>query len=216
VKLISNKRIFISIILSILLTNSLLLFAQESPQILLKKIGNYYQSAVPFKIGFTVHLAMPNNPNQSKYNGVFYLGSNNRFRVNQSGEEIVYNGQWLWTYDKNNQQVIVEEFNPRSSLKLIWDILSGSLDGYQISKSERPKGQLATIELKPSSNDGYIRSLQMKIDCDRGKLVSAEYYDFQNNLVRIEFDTLVTLRQADTSLFKIKLNEGDELIDLRP
>ena len=120
------------------------------------------------------------------------------------------------TYDKINRQVIVEEFNPRSGLKLIWDILSGSFDGYQISKSEYQNGLLAVVELKPSSKDGYIRSLQMKIDRERGRIVSAEYRDFQDNLVNIELDTLIALGRADSGLFKINLNEGDELIDLRP
>jgi len=48
------------------------------------------------------------------------------------------------------------------------------------------------------------------------RIVSAEYRDFQDNLVNIELDTLIALGRADTGLFKINLNEGDELIDLRP
>lgn len=215
-KLVTRKYIFNSIILSVLLTIPILLLAQETTQVILKKVAHCYQSAVPFKIGFTVKLIMPNNANLSKYSGIFFLGPNNQFRVSQTEEEIVYDGQWLWTYDKINRQVIVEEFNPRSSLKLIWDILSGSFDGYQISKSEYQNGLLAIIELKPSSKDGYIRSLQMKIDCERGRVVSAEYRDFQDNLVNIELDTLIALGRSDTGLFKINLNEGDELIDLRP
>ena len=215
-KLVTRKYIFNSIILSVLLTIPILLLAQETTQVILKKVAHCYQSAVPFKIGFTVRLAMPDNANLSKYSGIFFLGSDNQFRVSQTEEEIVYDGQWLWTYDKINRQVIVEEFNPRSSLKLIWDILSGSFDGYQISKSECQNGLLAVVELKPSSKDGYIRSLQMKIDRERGRVVSAEYRDFQDNLVNIELDTLIALGRSDTGLFKINLNEGDELIDLRP
>jgi len=161
-----------------------------------------------------VRQAVPNSKNYTENSGTFCLGPKERFRVVFPEQEIVWDGDWLWTRDHTNHQVIVEEFNPRSSLKFICDILNGSLSDYKIVKTDSQAGY-TLIDLKPKEENGYIRSMRLKIDNTIKEVRSANYQDFQNNTISIEFDTLTGLNPADSSLFRIDLKKSEELIDLR-
>lgn len=178
-------------------------------------VAERYRSLVPFKVGFIVRQAVPNSKNYTENSGTFCLGSKERFRVIFPEQEIVWDGDWLWTRDHPNHQVIVEEFNPRSSLKFIGDVLNGSLSDYQIVRTDSQAGNMF-IELKPKVENGYIRSMRLKIDNSVKVVRSVSYQDFQNNTISIEFDTLTGLNPADSGLFRIDLKKSEELIDLRP
>jgi len=198
--------------MSVLFCTVILLQAQDTTEKLLKTIADYYRSSVPFRVGFTVRQTLPHSKNYSETNGYFYLGEQNRFRVEFPDQVIVWDGKWLWTRETTNRQVIVENFNPRSSLKIIADLLNGTLDGYKIIKTN-PKTK--TIDLKPTSEGGYIKSMHLKINDNKTSVSAASYQDFQNNSIIIGFDTLTCLSPADTGLFRIQVQKNEELIDLR-
>ncbi|MFA4920785.1 MAG: outer membrane lipoprotein carrier protein LolA [Candidatus Neomarinimicrobiota bacterium] len=214
--MVLSKSIKRPIIVSILLGGAILLSAQATAKAVLEKVAGYYNSALPFKIGFTIRQVIPGRKSHSENNGTFFVDYHERFRVNITDQEIVYDRNWLWTRDKVNQQVIVEEFNPRTSLKFIRDILNGSLSDYRIVKMNKKTARLAVLDLEPKIEDGYIRSLQLQIDPTLGVIKSASYRDFQNEQITIVFDNLVGLNAADSSWFDINLKENEELIDLRP
>jgi len=195
---------------------TILLSAQDPAKSVLDQVARHYNAAVPFKVGFTISQAIRNTKNHTENSGTFFLGPGDRFRIVFTEEEIVYDGRWLWTRDKVNHQVIVEEFNPRSSLKLVSDILSGALDQFTITKTAKNKSGLTRLDLKPKAENGYIRALQLTITSNSQTVRSADYCDFQNNSVSIAFDSLISLAPADSGLFNIDLKKNEELIDLRP
>lgn len=211
-----SKYIYRPLIVSILLAVVLLLSAQDTAQRILDKVSRQYRSALPFKIGFTIRQEMSDGKNYSATSGTFFLNSRGCFRVNFTDQEIVYDLQWLWTRDKVNRQVVVEEFNPRSSLKLVSDLLNGSLTTYRIVKMTKKKTGLTILELEPLTENGYIRSMQLTIDQNLGTIKTANYRDFQNNQISAVLDTLAHLSATDSSCFNIGLKTDDELIDLRP
>jgi len=200
---------------SVVSSGVILLWAQNPGIAILEKIAAEYRSAVPFKVGFSVRQEIPGSGTIAENRAIFYLGTDERFRVDFPEQEIVWDGEWLWTRDPANHQVIVEEFNPRSSLKFILDILNGSLSGFQVVKTN-PSADLTDITLKPKKSDGYITSMRLKIDDRSLRIRRADYYDFQNNMVTIEFDSLMRMSPYDSVLFGIDLKKNEELIDLRP
>lgn len=201
--------------MSVILVSSVLLWAQNPIRIGLESVAEHYRSKLPFKVAFTVKQSVPNTSNFSESKGDFCLGPEEQFRVFFQEQEIVYDGQWLWTRDYVNHQVIVEEFNPRSTLKFVSDILNGSLSDYRVVKSLAKAGY-TFIDLKPEDENGYIRSLHLQIENNVKTVRLANYQDFQKNIVTLEFDTLIGLNPADSSLFRIDLKKSEELIDLRP
>ena len=209
-------------IVLILLVGMLLqhrLLAAPNGQKLLDKMSTRYREQTPCVLAFEiVQYYDRNSADYQSSVGSFYIAGAQQFRVDFIDQEIIYDGQWLWSYDKPNRQVIIEPLDPQSSLKFIFDMLFGNWENFRVVSIEAPKDiETVALGLKTRDNNDYFNAIFLKIGQESSLLQSATYLDFNNLKTVIEFSNPKRIRLAVAAiLFDTKRLEAKELIDLRP
>lgn len=197
---------------SLLLTNFGRIFGQSSN--LLDSVTARYQSQIPFKLTIEIYYLKDNQQDMIK--GQFYLGENNCFKMIFPEQEIHYDGNWLWSYDKLNNQVIVEQFQPTTAFRIIYELLNGNYKNFKIAKVEKIKSKnlWTRITFVSSDKDALFKTLSLVLDDSSKSIIQAEYVDFQNQKWRIKFGKAEKVEGVN---FKKFTPPSDiELIDLRP
>lgn len=181
----------------------------------LTEISDYYLGKTPFDLKFSIKNIDDKGNVLSQMQGSFILKNTNSFKVIYPQEELLFDGEWLWSYNKNTNQVVVEEFEPTSSLNLIYDVINGKMDNYRIVKSET-QDDYQKIFLKPEDDNNFFQQVNLTAVKDTGRIDHLKYVDFQNNQILIYFLQLSSTSIDDSSFYDIKNIKDQELIDLRP
>lgn len=187
----------------------------DQPQQILNKVSKVYVNIIPFNLRFSVQSWDKNDNLLSAVEGDFLINSQKGFRVNYPQEEILYDGQWLWTHNKATNQLIVEEFDPTSSLTLIYDVINGNINNYEIMKYNQ-QNKYRNIFLKPEGENNFFKQIKLVVPQDTTLIDHLEYIDFQDNQILINFLRIQDTTITDSSFYELKDLKDKELIDLRP
>ncbi len=199
---------------TILLTAPIELLAQKSDITPFNTILYQYTTRIPFSVA----LRVTGGSGQEDLRGTFYLGTGDRFRLSTPDQEIIYDGKWLWTQDKAQRQVVVEPFDPRSSLSGVRNLLQGRLQDYKLTpvhlRSAQPHG--LTFNLQARDRQAFLQNIRVELDTLRKILLKAEYRDIQQHTWAVYFEAPVGLDSTREDFFKYRTVAGEELLDLRP
>lgn len=187
----------------------------DEPQQILNNVSEVYVNNIPFNLRFSVQSRDKNDNLLSAVEGDFIINSQKGFRVNYPQEEILYDGQWLWTHNKATNQLIVEEFDPTSSLTLIYDVINGNINKYEIMKYDK-QNKYRNIFLKPEGENNFFKRIKLVVPQDTTLIDHLEYIDFQDNQILINFLRIQDTTITDSSFYELKDLKDKELIDLRP
>jgi len=192
--------------------------AAESPaKELLEQLSSSYLQLVPFKLNFEL-INYRDQENYQSLIGTYYMANVNQFRVDFAEQEIIFDGQWLWSHDRTNNQVVVETLDPQSSLTLIFNLLNGNYQTFkaEVTKSSK-KDSLIVVELQTANENQYFKKIGLVIERINIQLKSVIYYDFQNlkNELRLTKPAKIESAAAAT-LFDTRQFGSKEIIDLRP
>lgn len=192
-----------------------ILCAQSEQQELLPLVREYYTDRIPFAIDFDITEIYDSSAYQS-FAGTFYLGTDQKFRVDYTDQVILYDGQWLWSLDRANDQVVLEELDPESSLKFMFDLLHGRWEQFDIEGLAGVSADsLPVIRLKTRNENDFFQLIRLKIDPAQRRIVATEYEDFRGQLTRMSFTQPQRINKPE-EVFNQQIFLGKELIDLRP
>ena len=183
----------------------------------LSDMSHHYLSCAPFALDFEI-IQYIDEENYQPLIGTFYMTGRDSFRADIMDQEIIYDGDWLWSWDKETDQVIVEPLDTQSSLKFIFDMLRGNWESF-IVKSVTPsqKDSALTLELMTADENSFLKTINLNMNPITHNILSAFYIDFKNGKTEIRFTKPQTIdEKAARQLFDIRRFESGELIDLRP
>lgn len=150
--------------------------------------------------------------------GSFYIAGERMFRVDFVDQEIIYDGEWLWSYDKENWQLIIEPLDPQSSLKFIFDMLFGNWENFRVVSVAAPRAAATvSLGLKSTDDNEFFNAIFLKIERSSKLLQTATYLDFNRLKTVIDFSGPKQIQPAVAEiLFDTKRLNKEHLIDLRP
>ena len=191
----------------------------QAGQPLLDRMSARYRALSPCVLSFEIVQYYDRNATDYQSSlGSFYIAGPRKFRVDFIDQELIYDGEWLWSYDRPNGQLIIEALDPQSSLKFIFDMLLGNWENFRVVSVEAPKGgETISLGLKTRDDNDYFNAIFLKIQRESGLLQSATYLDFNRLKTVIEFSDPKRIQTAVAAiLFDTQRLNAKELIDLRP
>ena len=201
-----------------ILADSFNLMALDGQQVL-DEMSAAYRQISPCVLGFEiVQYYDSNSMDYQSSKGSFYFAGADMFRVDFIDQEIIYDGQWLWSYDKPNRQVIIEPLDPQSSLTFIFDMLKGNWANFRVVSAQTPArtGQIS-LGLKTRDNNAYFNAIFLDINPETHLLQNATYLDFNALKTVINFSRPKRIQPAVAEImFDTQRLENRETIDLRP
>ena len=193
--------------------------AEETQSLSLDSISTSYLSKIPFQMEYKIVQKFVDSEHTQESLGQFYFHNHDCFRVNYPDSQILFDGNWLWSIDKINRQIIVEEFDPSSSLRLIYNVLNGNMSEYDVidvSLMNKDSLLLNKFSLKSKDENSFFKSMHITVDPDKNSIIQVEYIDFQETAIVIEFMDCYSHQIDEIILFEVKNIHQEDFIDLRP
>jgi outer membrane lipoprotein-sorting protein len=204
----------------ILIINTLIVGAYASgpgDRQLLEHLSDYYYAKTPLVLTFEIIQYFDEADSQSLI-GTFYMSSEDKFRTDFIDQEIIFDGEWLWSWDQENDQVVVETLDPQSSLKFIFDMLHGNWESFIIDRMDSNQtDSLVVMELRTADENAFFQTIHLNINPITKELLSADYLDYKDGKTQIRFSSPEQLdKESGQTFFDTKRYENKEIIDLRP
>ncbi|MCG2715810.1 MAG: outer membrane lipoprotein carrier protein LolA [Candidatus Marinimicrobia bacterium] len=183
----------------------------------LSDMSHHYLSRAPFALDFEI-IQYIDEGNYQSLIGTFYMTGRDSFRADIMDQEIIFDGDWLWSWDKETDQVIVEPLDLQSSLKFIFDMLRGNWESFIVnSVTPSQKDSALTLELVTADENSFFKIILLHLNPETNRLLSAVYIDFRDGKTEIRFTKPQTIdKKIAWQLFDTRRFESGELIDLRP
>ncbi|MFQ5640738.1 MAG: outer membrane lipoprotein carrier protein LolA, partial [bacterium] len=161
-----------------LLTSTLLTIVVSLPnpawalnaKTIIKKVQKNYQNLQSLKADFEQKFEWELVGETQTMAGTLFLMSGNRYRIETDNQIVVTNGETVWTYSKENEQVIIDLLEASEENPLPKDLLFKYSEEYEphLIREENIAGEKTyLLNLVPKDEDPFIKSMKIWVDAAR-------------------------------------------------
>ncbi|MBC8462194.1 MAG: outer membrane lipoprotein carrier protein LolA [Bacteroidales bacterium] len=204
----------------ILATCCMTVFAQKDDKAatLLEEVSNKTKTYSSIKADFTY--SMDNKEariHESKTGNLLVSGE--KYKVNVAGQEVFCNGEKVWTYIGESNEVQINEMDTRKDAITPTNILTSYHTNYKsriIQDKDAADPNLEAIELIPYTQGNYEKVIVI-IDKKMKQIKSFKIFDRNGNIFTYKvtrFQTNVPVKDADF-IFHEEDYDNVEVIDMR-
>ena len=149
--------------------------------------------------------------------GKIYTRKPNQFRLElEDGSLVVADGEAIWAYTKQNEQVVVSTY--ADELKTPWEILVDYTENYVTQAVEEAKldgRSCYLLNLRPRVASSYVTQMRVWVERKHWHLLKVEQVEVNDNVTTYILKAHRTNKKLDRELFHFEGPEGVEVIDRR-
>ncbi len=206
-------------LLILLFTLPIMAQKDERAKKILDEMSAYYQKMESFRAKFTYTLENPVENINDEFSGEIIV-KGNQYRLTLGDQEIINNGQTLWTYLSEVNEVNIDNYEPDEESLTPSKIFTAYQKGYKyLYRNELSEDNKVydIIDLVPEDQGFEFFKIRMKILKQDNSLAS--WRIFAKNGSRYvyhikEFEPNVTINNGFFE-FDTKKHQGIEIVDLR-
>ena len=154
---------------------------------------------------------------ESKIKGKMLLKNPEKFKIETKDEIIVCDGEFVWSYSVENQQVIKNLADRSEQVFKPTQSLANFRSGYvpRLTGEEKiDRTRCFVLSLAPKDEDVFIKKMTIWVDKKKLLAKKLEYTDSNNNQVTLIFQRVKTNRKIKDSEFVFQTPPGVEELDL--
>ena len=194
-----------------------LTFAQNAKDIL-KNVKKKYEELQSLKADFEQEYVWELAGETQKLKGTLYLVAGNLYRIETDNQVLVTNGKTVWTFSKENNQVIIDHLKTTEENPLPKDLLFKYSEEYtpHLVGQEKIDGKVThVLNLVPRDKDAFVKSMKIWVDASLWLTVRIEQKDINDNLNTYSVRNIQENIKLDPNFFNFKIPEKAEVVDLR-
>lgn len=185
---------------------------------ILDQMSEKYTEMNAYRADFTHSMTNETEDINEEFKGEITV-KGEKFRLEMSGQEIFNNGNTVWTYLPEVNEVNIDNFYPASDMSPS-KIYTAYKDGYKYMylKDVVENGNtVQVVDLVPEDKANQFYKIRLKIDKNNNNLYSWEIFDKAGNKYLYHITNFVPDVDVNDSYFEFdtKKHKGVEVIDLR-
>ena len=188
---------------------------------ILDKLKKEYDSYKTMELNFSLELELPGQPKETQKGLVAQDG--NKYLVKLDQQEIYCDGKLLWVYLKKNNEVQINNFNPKDAEGIItpkdmMQLYSKGNFAYAITGEGTENNQAVTfIEFKPLDADSEYSKFRLAVDTKLNKMVSMKVFSKDGSRYTLTVKELTPNKKFDNGFFVFNTSKykGIRVEDLR-
>lgn len=193
-------------------------FAKKSGKEIINKVREKYDELISFKAEFTQTFVWELAGETQSVQGTLYVQGNNNYRIETEDQLIVTDGVTVWIFSKKSEQVIIDLVNKSADNPLPKDLLFQYSKDYKarfIAEEKVDGHKTYAVALEPKEEEGFIKSMKIWVDKSNWITRKIEQVDINDNINTYEIRNIEENIKLDAALFKFKIPETAEVVDLR-
>ncbi|MBT9392542.1 outer membrane lipoprotein carrier protein LolA [Hymenobacter sp. NST-14] len=195
--------------------------AQQDPKAgkILDQMSSKYQAMKAFKATFTQTLENDAAKVKENLTGDITV-SGQKFRLKMSGQEVINNGQTMWTYMKSENEVNISDYEPDEQEISPSQIYTLYKKGYKYTYVQEAKEGGETvdvIDLSPEDRNNPVYKVRLKVSRADKSVKSWQMFKKNGNRYTYRISKFVPNFPVDATTFNFDKNKykGVKVIDLR-
>ncbi|UOQ77019.1 outer membrane lipoprotein carrier protein LolA [Hymenobacter sp. 5516J-16] len=195
--------------------------AQQDPKAgkILDQMSAKYQAMKAFKATFTQTLENDAAKVKENLSGDITV-SGQKFRLKMSGQEVINNGQTMWTYMKAENEVNISDYEPEDQEISPSQIYTLYKKGYKYAYVQEAKegGELVdVIELSPEDRNNPVYKVRLKVGKTDKAVKSWQMFKKNGNRYTYKISKFQPNVPVDATTFNFDKAKykGVKVIDLR-
>lgn len=169
----------------IIILISILFVSEVSAQIdnkatkLLKVVSARYKKFKTIKADFIYSIESKAEKTHEKQKGTIYTKGNN-FRLDIAGQIIICDNKTVWTYNKEANEVQINNYNPKETAIRLDDIFTMYGKGFLYKMLEEKKEQgkdISIVELTPKDKKKNYFKIKLTIDKTNQSIMKVMVFD---------------------------------------
>jgi outer membrane lipoprotein-sorting protein len=184
---------------------------------LAEHVEKRYRSLKSLSADFVKVVASEIFETENTVKGKMIFRNLDKFKIETKDQTVVSNGEFIWTYSAENQQVIRNLADRSENLFKPHQYLSDFRSEYvpQLEGEEKiGRSRCFKLLLSPEEKDLFIRKMTIWVDKESLLARRIEYTDCNDNDVTLTFQHIKTNRKIKDSEFVFKAPPGVEEVDL--
>lgn len=187
--------------------------------LILDAMSKKYKAYKTFQAKFTYTLENKAENIKETQSGTISTSGHN-FRIEFAGQEIYCDNKTIWTYNKEVNEVSVNDYNPKDAdinpAEIFTLYQKGFLYRYVDEKNENGR-MVQNIELTPKDKKKSYFKIRLTIDKVASQIIRSVIYDKNGNIYTYQVNKQSPNPKLDASffLFDKKKYPGVQVIDLR-
>ena len=181
------------------------------------QVEKKYRSLASLSMDFTKITRSEIFETESKTKGQMILKNPDKFRIETKEETITCDGEFVWTYSVQNQQVIKNLVDRSESLFEPNQYLSNFRQKYvpRLEGEEKVgRARCFKLLLSPKKDDVFIQRMIIWVDQKDHLARKLEYQDSNDNEITLIFQHIKANRRLKDSEFVFQTPSGVEEVDL--
>lgn len=190
--------------------------AQNAKDIV-KNVRKKYEKLASFEADFVQTSVWALAGEEQKEGGRLALGEKNKYRIETDTQLIISDGNRVWTYSKERNQVILDLLTKSKEHQLPKDILLKYTENSRVELlGESVIGGTPCFELKftPKDEDAFIMSTKLWVDKNKLVTLRIEQEDINENITRYDLEKIKMNPPLENALFSFTIPADAEVIDL--
>ena len=207
----------IKMIISLLLLMTIA--AAQSVEDIVEEIQEKYENLTYLSAEFKQVDYFQLTGSKNETTGKIYIKNGTEYRLETDDRTVVTDGVTVWTYSQINNQVLIDRVKKDDASALPRDLLFKYPRDYYatlINTEDYENEEHYVLKLDPKEDThGYVKSMKIWVRSDDYLISKVEYTDFNDNISTFAIQKIDTKTELKDSLFKFKIPEGADVVDLR-
>jgi len=206
-----------SVVLLISFSQSALALGMSGKDII-KKVKQRYQTLKTLQANFeqVFHWELAGETQTVK--GAISLMNGNHYRIRTGSQEIVTDGETVWTYSKKDGQVIIDRLGHANEGQLPKDLLFRYSEDYKpklLREEKRDGHRIYVLALIPNDEEAFIKSMKIWVNGDTWLTGRIEQVDINDNVNTYIISNIQDDIDLSPDVFQFKIPKDAEVVDLR-
>lgn len=150
--------------------------------------------------------------------GTLFLLKPDRFRLETPVQVMVTDGQTMWSYSVENEQVIVSRYHrsddPASPERILFEYSENYTAVYEGEEKIR-KAMCDVVLLTPKEKDSNIVWMKVWVDRKERVTLKVQFVDVNENEVTYELSKIEMDAKLSEAAFRFDIPEGVDVVDMR-
>lgn len=186
---------------------------------IIKKIQKKYDHIKNFKATFEKVETFQLTGTKSTTAGTLYVKNGKKYRFETENQLVISDGNTVWTYNRINNQVLIDKVRKNSGALLPRDILFKYPKTHYatlIARKKMNSKKVYIVKLNPKEDvHGYFNSIKIWVTDDDWQIVKIVITDLNGNKSVFNLSHIDTKTKLADSLFQFKPTPQMNVVDMR-
>ncbi len=186
---------------------------------IIKKVQKKYDHIENFKASFEKVETFQLTGTKSTTAGTLYVKNGKKYRFETENQLVISDGKTVWTYNRINNQVLIDKVRKNSGALLPRDVLFKYPKTHYATLIAQKKWngkKVYIVKLEPKEDvHGYFSSVKIWVTDDDWQIVKIEITDLNGNKSYFNLSHIDTKTVLPDSLFSFKPTPEMNVVDMR-